>query len=112
MLRFVHRDAQYRSLDPQHYIVQVVTAADYGNLADPANREVRLSDGHTIQKEPIWDETVLPKYKPTDDGRFYVLVTTKGTAHMLPYVESEFIVFGFVAAWGLFFSIWNLRLKS
>jgi hypothetical protein len=61
MLRFVHRDAQHRALDPQHYIVQVVTAADYRRLADPANREVPLSDGHTIYRAPIWDKDVLPK---------------------------------------------------
>ena len=112
MLRFVHRDAQHRALDPQHYIVQVVTAADYRRLADPANREVRLSDGHTIHKAPIWDKVVLPNYKPTDDGRFYVLVTTKGTAHILPYVEGELIFFGVSLACGLFFSLWNLRLKG
>jgi DNA-directed RNA polymerase specialized sigma24 family protein len=112
MMHFVLRDAQYRSLDPQYYIVQVVPAADYRNLADPANREVRLSDGTTIRKAPIWDEVVLPNYRPTDDGQFYVRVTTKGTAHVLPYVDGDFLLFGFVTACGLLISVWNLRLKS
>ena len=110
-LQFVHWDAQYRSMDPQHYIVEVVTATDYHNLADPANREVKLSNGHTIQKAPIWEETILPKYKPTDDGRFYVLVTTKGTAHVLPYVSGYLFMFGFFAVCGLVLSLWNSRQK-
>ena len=112
MLRFVHWDAQYRALDPRHYKIQVVTAADYVRLADPANRVVKLSDGPTIEKAPLWEEVVLRNYRPTDDGRFYVLVTTKGTAHILPYVEGDLVVFGFFAACGLFFSLWNLRLKG
>jgi len=112
MMQFIYRDAQYRLMDPQHYIVQVVTAADYHNLANPANRKVCLSDGHTIHKAPIWDDVVLPKYKPTDDGRFYVLVTTKGTAHVFPYVAGDLFLFGIVAAWGLLISLWNLRQKT
>jgi hypothetical protein len=112
MMEFVHRDAQYRSLAPEHYLVEVLSPADYDLLADPSNRDVVLSDGRRIQKAPVWDEIVLPKYKLTDDGKFYVRVTTKGTAHMLPYVRHHFLMFGFFAACGLFASLWNLRLKS
>lgn len=112
MVRFVHRDAQYRSLAPEHYNVEVLTAADYRCLADPSNRDVTLSDGRTIQKAPIWDEVVLPNYKPTADGRCYVRVTTKGTAHLLPYVSGKFFMFGFVAACGLLASLWNLKASN
>jgi hypothetical protein len=112
MLHFVLRHTQHRSLPPQYYLVQVVTAADYRRLADPANREVRLSDGTTIRKAPIWDEAVLPNYKATDDGQFYVLVTTKGTAHVLPCVDADFFPIAFIAACGLLISLWNLKLKA
>jgi hypothetical protein len=112
MMRFVHLDAQYRLLAPEHYKVQVVTAADYRRLADPSNRNVVLSDGTQIHKAPIWDEVVLPRYKLTDDGRSHVLVTTKGTAHCLPYVSGYFLIFGFLAACGLLASLWNLKQKG
>ena len=109
MMAFVHRDAQYRLLAPEHYKVQVLTPADYHLLADPSNRDVVLSDGTTLHKAPVWDKIALPNYKPTDDGKFYVLVTTKGTAHLLSYVGPHFLIIGFIAACGLLASLWNLR---
>lgn len=111
-MALVHRDAQYRLLAPQYYLVEVLTPADYRLLADPSNRDVVLSDGRRIEKAPAWDEIVLPSYKLADDGKFYVLVTTKGTAHMLPYVGPHFLMLGFLAACGLLASLWNFRLKN
>jgi len=111
-MHFVHSEAQYRLLRPEHYNVQVVTAEDYRLLADPMNREVTLSDGTTLGKAPIWDDSVLPNYKPAGNGTHYVLVTTKGTAHFLPYVSPYFLLFGFFAACGLAVSLWNLMLDS
>jgi hypothetical protein len=111
-MRFLHYEAQYRSLAPEHYNVDVVTAEDYRLLADPENREVTLSDGTTIRKAPIWDDVILPKYKPVRNGTHYVLVRTKGTAHFLPYVSGYFLMFGFLAACGLAVSLWNLRLDG
>lgn len=111
-MNVVHRDAQYRSLAPEYYLVEVLTPTDYRLLADPSNRDVVLSDGRRIEKAPVWDEIVLPNYKLTDDGKFYVRVTTKGTAHMLPYVGPHFLMLGFLAACGLLASLWNFRLKS
>ncbi len=108
MMAFLHRDAQARLLAPDHYQVQVVTADDYRRLADPANRVVTLSDGTTLEKAPIWDEIVLPNYKPVCEGRYYVLVTTTGTAHYLSYVGPQFLMIGFFAACGLLASLWNL----
>jgi hypothetical protein len=112
IMRFVHRDAQYRLLAPDHYLVQVVTADDYRRLADPASRRVALSDGTTVEKAPVWNEIVLPNFKPTDDGRFWVLVTTKGSAHLLDYVEPNYVMFGLIAAGGLAVALWNLKLPD
>ena len=72
MMRFVLRDAQNRSLAPEHYNVEVLTTADYRRLADPSNRDVTLSDGRTIHKAPIWDQAVLPNYKSTADETCYL----------------------------------------
>jgi hypothetical protein len=111
-MRFLHDDSQYRSLAPEYYDVQVVTADDYRLLADPANREVKLSDGSTVIKAEPWDRIVLPNYKETRDGQHYVLVTTKGTAHALGYVEHYFFLFGFIALCGAVASTWNTMLVS
>lgn len=83
-VRFVHYQSQYHYLDPQHYKVKVVTSEDYQNLSNPENRSVKLSNGTTITKAESWNSRVLPKYKSTDDGSLYVLVTVKGTA---PFVR-------------------------
>ncbi len=107
--RFLHRDAQSRSLAPEHYDVQVVTAADYRRLADPAVRVVKFDDGTTLEKAPVWERIVLPNFKPTDEGKFYVLVTTKGTAHFLSYVEPHYFMIAFFAACGIAACAWNLR---
>ena len=111
-MRFLHYEGQYRSLAPEHYDVEVVTADDYRLLADPAYPEVTLSGGTTTRKEPIWYEVVLPKYRPVRNGTYYVLVTTKGTAHFLPYIGGHFFMFGFLAACGLLVSLWNLKLDA
>ena len=62
-----------------------------------------------FKKAPIWDKIVLPNYKPTEDGRFHVRVTTKGMAHVLPYVEDKLVFLVFLASCGLFVSLWSLR---
>ena len=111
MMSLVLRESQNRSLAPEHYTLQIVTAEYYRRLADPANRQVELADGTKYIKAPIWDELVLPNYKPTDDGRFYVLVRTNGTAHYLPQVTQDFLLIGILAACGLAASIWNLRRR-
>jgi hypothetical protein len=108
--RFLHYDAQNRLLAPEHFDVQVVTADDYRKLSDPAVREVALSDGSTFIKAEVWERNVLPNYKPTADGGLYLLVTTKGTAHALTYVEHYILMFAFVAACGAGLSFWSLKL--
>jgi hypothetical protein len=111
-LRFVHARAQYRSLAPELYDVEVLTVDDYRRLSDPAQREVKLSDGRTVIKAAIWDKLMPQKYKATGDGNHYVLVTTKGTAHVLGYVEPYFILFGFAAICGVLAGLWNQVLVA
>ena len=106
-LRFVHAERQNRVLAPSQYDVQVVTAEDYHRLADPNNPEVTLTDGSRVQKAPVWYSDVLPNYVRTADNRHYVLVTTRGTAHVHPYVEQYFILLGFLTFGGLGISLWN-----
>ena len=106
--RFVHRDAQYRALAPEYYDVQVVSAADFRLLANPSKRKVTLSDGTSFEKSAIWEEVVLPNFKSTNGGQLYVRVTTKGTGHLLSYIEPNYILIGFFAAAGLAASLWNL----
>jgi hypothetical protein len=108
--RFLHYERQNRSLDPQTYDVRVITTDDYRLLSDPTKRDVTLADGTRFQKAPVWETIVLPKYKAAGDGSHYVLVTTKGTAHVLPYLEGVLLLFGFFAACGSVASIWNVRL--
>jgi hypothetical protein len=108
-MRFVHVRAQNQFLAPEYYDVEVVTGEDFRHLSDPAQREVTLSDGTRIMKAAVWEEFVLKNYKAAADGKFYVLVMTKGTAHVLPYVEPNFILIGFFTFCGLAVSLWNLR---
>jgi len=110
--RFVHKQAQHRILMPEHYDVQVVTADDYRRLADPAVRKLTLEDGSTIEKARVWDDVVLPGYKPTRDGGHYVLVTTLGTAHLLGYLEPPLLLLGIFAACGVIASGWNAKLLA
>lgn len=108
-LRFVHAEAQSRPLMPQYYDVQVVSADEYGRLADRSVPTVTLADGTTYEKAPAWYEVVLPAYKATPDHKTYVLVTTYGTGHVLSYVEPTLFAMGLLACLGLGLSLWNLR---
>jgi hypothetical protein len=83
-VRFIHYHSQYRILNPKDYDVQVLTKDDYEKLSNPANQEVKLSDGTLYDKSDSWYSKVLPKYKPVNNTGQYVLVTIKGTA---PFVR-------------------------
>ena len=110
--RFWLVDAQNRLLDPSFYDLQMITADDYKKLSDPANRKVTLSDGSTMEKGPTGAEFWLQHYKPTVDKKFYVLVTTKGTRHVLSYLEPLVVMGSIGCIFGLLASSWNLmRLR-
>lgn len=108
-VRFRHADTQNRILQPQHYKIQVVTGEDYRRLSDPAVRKLTLSDGTTISKAPIWDEVVLPGYKRVARQDYHVLVTTKGTAHVVSYFEHYLLTFSTLAVFGMIASFWNMK---
>ncbi len=108
LIRFALKDAQNRILKPEHYDVQVVTAEEYGELSDPEVRSVTLADGSTIIKAAAWDDNVSAGYKPTATDQ-YVLVTTKGTAHVIAYLEPYLVMFSFLAGCGFLASVWNLK---
>ncbi len=111
-VRFLHADSQNRILAAAYYDVQVVTGEEYQRLSDPAIRETTLSDGTTVVKAPIWDEVVLPGYKRAAHQDYYVLVTTRGTAHVLSYIEHYLLLFGSLAVCGLIASFWNLKMMQ
>jgi len=102
--RFVLNNAQNRVLKPEHYEVQLVTAEEYRQISDPTVKNVPLSDGSTMSK---FDAYVPTGYKPTPTKDQYVLVTTNGTAHIIPYAEPYFVLFGFLACCGFMACIWS-----
>jgi len=80
-MQFIYFDSQYRSVNPQHYNVDVITQEDYKQLSNSENRSVKLSTGKTVTgRTQAWYSDVLPKYKSVNDGSQYVLVTLRGTA--------------------------------
>lgn len=107
--RFVLDDAQNRILKPKHYDVQLVSSEEYGQLSDPTVRNVTLADGSTMSKSTAWDDNVPAGYKPTMAKDQYVLVTTKGTAHVIPYLEPYLVMFSFLACCGFLASVCNLK---
>ena len=109
-VRFLHTEAQYRTLMPQYYDVQVVTAEEYLRLADRLIPKVTLSDGVTMEKAPAWYDLVLPGYKAVPNNESYVLVTTYGTGHVLSYIEPTLLLMGMLTCCGLGLSLWNLAL--
>lgn len=96
-MRFWLYHRQNLLLNPEDYDIQVLTAAEYHRLTDRNQETVTFDDGSTTIKAPAWYDLVLPNYKQTLDGR-YVLVSTKGTAHMLFNWETGmfplFVLFG------------------
>ena len=86
--RFVHYHSQTRVLSPADYQVQVVSARDYERLCDVTTKTVRLEDGTQVVKGEKWDSVVLPNYQAVDGAKRYILVSLRGTAPLLPLLES------------------------
>lgn len=108
--RFMLAEGQNRILSPDHFDVQVLSDSDFLLLADPSHESVELSDGSRYEKAPVWYEVVLPGYKTVGQNNYHVLVTTKGTAHVMPYLEQLITMLGLITCCGLALSIWNLKL--
>jgi len=100
--RFVHYHSQNRALQPSDYDIQVVTAADYQALSDPAQTTVHLSDDTVLTKAAAWDSTT---FNPVRSGAMFARVTTKGTAHILDRTLPKTIlvlvlgIVGFIVTW-------------
>jgi hypothetical protein len=107
-MRFVHYDSQYRSLNPEHYNVKVITAEDHKQLSNPENRTVTLSNGTKSTKSETWYSHILPKYKSVNDDSQYVLVTLRGTAPFMHIWYGGITSTVTVCIVGLF---WGLRRK-
>ena len=96
--RYVFYHSQNRSLRPNDYNIQVVTAEDYRSLSDPSKTTIQLADGSVLTKGVAWDSG---RFKPIEDGAKYVKVTTKGTAHLLYYTLQHLLPCLFLALVGL-----------
>jgi hypothetical protein len=109
-VHFVHYHAQYTPLSPNDYLFELATKEDMVKLSDPSVKEITLSDGRYFVKAPGWHQLNMTQYyAPSVDGRWYVRVTTKGTAHFARR-WTENILFVLMAALpALVLSIWNLR---
>jgi len=80
--------SQNRNLNPADYEVCVLTADEYQQLINPDVREVRIGNGsQTIIKagDQDWEAKAKSRYKSVYNGKYYVQITTKGTAHFLVY---------------------------
>ena len=79
-VRFVHYKAQYRILEPETYLVQLITPDDYALLQDQTKESVTLSDGSTYSdRQSSFYRYVIGNYKRVGDH--YFLVKTVGTSH-------------------------------
>ncbi len=107
-MRFVHYDAQYRLLNPEHYNVEVITEEDHKQLSNPENRTVTLSSGTKKTKAGIWDSHVLPNYKSVNNGSQYVLVTIRGIAPFMDKWYSGVLPTFTICIIGL---VWGLKRK-
>ncbi len=110
--RFVHYHSQNWLLRPADYEAEVVSAADYARLSDPAATTVRLSNGTVVTKGERWHSAVVPNYKPLDGGSRYVLVRIKGTAPFLPTLEATLIPVLIVLVTGLAFALSPLMRRG
>ncbi len=79
-------DSQNRNLNPKHYEAEVLTTEEFSRLSDPEVATITLDDGNrqfTQVPADDWEKAGIPKFKSVYDGRYFVRVTTKGTAHTL-----------------------------
>ncbi len=93
MFRYQLYDSQPLDLDPEHYQATILTAQEFAQLSDPNTRTVVLAAGEvTLSKLDLadWESRHLRAYQSVYDGLYYVKLTTKGTAHILPYFWSFF----------------------
>ena len=93
-MRFWLYQTQNRNLSPDHYDVLVLTSSEYEQFVNPEVRRVSFANGsQTFVKaaDPNWEAKAKSRYKPVYDGKYYVEVTTKGTAHVWVHWYGSFV---------------------
>lgn len=115
-MRFWLYHSQNRKLNPADYEVRVLTAEEYRQLINPEVREVPIGNGsQTMVKggDPDWEARAKSRYKSVYDGKYYVEITTKGTAHVLDHWYGTFVpaaIFSLGAL--LFLAVYHRRDKA
>jgi hypothetical protein len=103
LFRYHLYDSQPLDLNPEHYQATILTAQEFAQLADPNTRTVVLAAGEVTLSKPDladWENRHLLAYQSVYNGRYHVKLTTKGTAHILPYFSSflpQIFFFGLAA---------------
>jgi hypothetical protein len=109
-VRFIHYHSQYTPVAPDHYVFDLVTKEEFAKMSDPTVTEVALSDGRYFVKSPGWHGLNMPQYYTASaDGRYYVEVTTKGTAHFAGRWGQDMCLILIPAIPALVLSLWNQR---
>jgi hypothetical protein len=114
-MRFWLYHSQNRNLNPADYEVRVLTAEEYEHLIDPNVQQVRVANGsQTMIKtaNPDWEAKAKSRYKPVYNGKYYVEVTTKGTAHALGYCYQILVPAAVFSLGALLFIALHHRMKK
>ena len=93
-MRFWLYHSQNRNLNAADYEVRVFTPNEYEQMLNPDVRQVRRADGVVLlvkAEDPGWEAKAKSRVKPLYEGKYYVEVTTKGTAHALVYWYGTFL---------------------
>lgn len=88
-MRFWLYHSQNRHLNPADYEARVLTPNEYEQLINPeVLGEVRIGNGSQVMiktGDQDWEAKAKSRYKSVYNGKYYVQVITKGTAHFLVY---------------------------
>lgn len=114
--RFWLYHSQNRNLGPEDYEVRVLTSSEYEQLVNPDVRQVDVANGSQtmIKADDLdWEAKAKSRYKAVYNGKYYVEVTTKGTAHALAYWYGTFVpaaIFSLGAL--LFLAVYHLEKRT
>ncbi len=115
-MRFWLYHSQNRHLNPADYEARVLTPNEYEQLINPEVREVRIGNGSiTMIKagEQDWEEKAKSRYKSVYNGKYYVQVTTRGTAHALIHWYGTFVPAVIFSLGGLLFlMVYHVKGKT
>lgn len=115
-MRFWLYHSQNRNLNAADYEVRVFTPNEYEQMLNPEVRQVRRADGVVLlvkAEYPGWEAKVKSRVKPIYEGKYYIEVTTKGTAHALVHWYGTFlpaVIFSFGAL--VFLIIYRAKEKT